>query len=182
MARYAICNYSNRRNKDINFVTNKYGKPMLSNESELHFNISHSGSWVSCALHYSPIGIDIEQLLTIDIHFCKRFFTTEEYNALINESEKEREKYFYKLWTLKESYIKAEGKGLSIPLNSFNISIEKGGIYATANNDISNYKFKQFYLDESHVCAVCAENLNEFNRTNFIITSFMENLKKSNCM
>lgn len=182
LARYGICNRSGKKNENIFFITNKYGKPLLSSDWGIHFNISHSGSWVTCAIGDYSIGVDVERVKPIGTELSKHFFTSEECGAILNENEDEREKYFYKLWTLKESYIKAEGKGLSIPLNSFTINIGNNHIYAKVNSCISNYVFKQFSLDDEHICSICSENIKECNINNSNITNFMETIRKSENM
>lgn len=75
-----------------------------------------------------PVGIDVEQIKPIDIKISERFFSKQEFNKLLGKSYTEREPYFYELWTLQESYIKAVEKGLSIPLDSFTIRINGGNI------------------------------------------------------
>ena len=109
-------------NKEINFSFNKYGKPFIKKISNFYFNISHSGEWVVCGIGKTPLGIDIEKIDQLDINIAKHFFSKQEYNDIYHKKN-DRLEYFYSIWTLKESYIKALGKGLHIPLNSFTIKI-----------------------------------------------------------
>lgn len=94
----------------------------------IHYNISHSDKQVTGSTDNLPVGIDVEQIKPIDIKISERFFSKHEFNKLLGKSYTEREPYFYELWTLKESYIKAVEKGLSIPLDSFTIRINGGNI------------------------------------------------------
>lgn len=106
---------------NLKFMTNAYGKPFV-NECELEFNLSHSGDWVVCAFDQNPVGIDIEKIDTINLELAHRFFTQEEYNYIMRGyDERQQRKRFYLVWSAKESVMKAVGKGLSIPLNSFNV-------------------------------------------------------------
>lgn len=95
LVRYMIAN------KDIVLDVDSNGKPYCKNFPEIHFNISHSGDWVICAICDSPIGVDIEKIGHADLQIAKRFFTEYEYRQLLNQ-ETNRSELFYKLWTLKE--------------------------------------------------------------------------------
>ncbi|ETT49255.1 hypothetical protein BSK66_16675 [Paenibacillus odorifer] len=145
-------------NRDIEFVTNVYGKPSLKKRGgTVEFNISHSGEWVVCALDELPIGIDIEQIQQADLNIAKRFFSQDEYVQLTECEEMGRMSLFFDLWTLKESYIKAIGKGLSLPLNSFSFRLNNG-IQLENHDAIGLYHFKQYHIDEKYKLAVCAQN------------------------
>lgn len=122
-----------------------HGKPYLvSDNPNVKFNISHSGDWVVCCYSDSEIGIDIEKIRKINCYrIAKRFFSEQEYNFLKNQYDKsETLKNFYTLWTLKESYIKALGAGLSIPLRSFSV-VENGAIKEKITD---KHTKKLFYL------------------------------------
>lgn len=169
LARYIICNRLKVNNRDLVFSTNDFGKPILEEPRGIHFNISHSGNWVACAVDDNSVGIDIEVIKPIDFKIGERFFTGDEYLLLLNQPEELRLKYFYIVWTFKESYIKAEGKGLSIPLNSFNMKINNQDIYGltVANSEIIKYCFYQYFLDDNTVCSICAKDMNIKTFTNF---------------
>ncbi len=74
LARYAICKRLGIKNKDLVFYSNKYGKPILFAPRGIHFNISHSGSWVVCTIDDNPVGIDVETIKPIDFNIAERFF------------------------------------------------------------------------------------------------------------
>jgi 4'-phosphopantetheinyl transferase len=155
LARYSICKRLGVKNKDLFFDVNEYGKPILLRQDGICFNISHSANWVVCAIDNNTVGIDVEFIKPIDIKIAERFFSKTECFDLMNEPEDTRIKYFYMLWTLKESYIKAEGKGLSIPLNSFNIKINNDNIYAIRDHDLIRYNFYSAFLDSNVVYSIC---------------------------
>lgn len=144
-------------NELIIFDTNIYGKPYLRNREDIQFNISHSGGWVVCAIDKQSIGIDIEQIKEVNMDIAKRFFSHDEYNVLMSKEKEHRIPYFYDLWTLKESYIKAEGRGLSIPLNSFGCIYKEGKWHIINGNA---YHCEQYDLDCSYKLSICASNNN----------------------
>lgn len=143
------------RNDKIIFNKNKWGKPFLENFNQFHFNISHSGDWVVCAIGNFEVGIDVEKIQYIDLDIPKRFFAKEEYDFLLNQDEYNRVGYFYDLWTLKESYVKAVGKGLYIPLNSFSVNIKKNEIKLSTTSECNYFYFKQYDIDTNYKISVC---------------------------
>lgn len=147
-------------NEDIEFLLNDYGKPHLKGFDDFHFNISHSGEWIACAIDEKEVGIDIEKINHIELDIAKRFFTKNEYIDLINKPEQNRIDYFYDLWTLKESYIKARGMGLSIPLNSFSFKKINEKILFQSKEDMNKYFFRQYDVDCNYKLSVCSYNNN----------------------
>lgn len=103
---------------------NEYGKPYIQDVEGFYFNISHSGNYVAIGVSDGEIGIDIERKDWVDYRIVERFFSKKEAQAILSCPEEQgRIDTFYKLWTLKESYVKALGRGLSIPLSSFEFDI-----------------------------------------------------------
>lgn len=140
---------------------NSYGKPGFVKYPNYQFNISHSGNWVVAAFDSLPIGIDIEKIAAINLEVAERFFTKSEINMIHMKTKKDEQiKLFYELWTLKESYVKAVGKGLSIPLDSFAIDITGDRIInlQQPNKIPSVWNFKQYDLNSEYALAVCGQN------------------------
>lgn len=162
IARYAICKRMNLSNNQLRFSNNPYGKPLLLNSKDIHFNLSHSGDWVVCSVDCFPVGIDVEEIKPIDYDIAKRFFSKEEYHDLMKKNEDKKLTYFYKLWTLKESYIKAVGKGLSIDLSSFTFKISDSNISLRTQNKNERWSFIQDQLDKKHMISVCSTH-DQFN-------------------
>ncbi|MCP3742353.1 4'-phosphopantetheinyl transferase family protein [Rossellomorea sp. BNER] len=154
--------------KEIHFEVNRYGKPFFSKISDFEFNISHSGEWIVCAVDQSPVGIDVELVSTIDFDIAHQFFTAKECEYIFS-SEEQKLSRFYEIWTLKESYIKAIGLGLSIPLNSF--SIIKQESYFTVETeksmDVPLY-LTQIKLDHAYKLAVCSYNRYKSNQLTLV--------------
>lgn len=127
--------------------TDDNGKLFIPGE-EIHVNLSHSGDWAVCAVSDGSVGIDIERVKTADIAIAKRFFTPQEYNYIKNSAL--QDDAFFEMWVRKESFIKAVGKGLAIPLSSFSVlgeTVEYGG---------RTYRFKRYCIkDKSYKLCVC---------------------------
>ena len=177
LARYAICKRLGIRNMDLVFGANAYGKPVLHEPNGIHYNISHSGNWVVCAVDDSVVGIDVEMIKPIDFKIAERFFSRDEYISFINQPEETKLMYFYMIWTLKESYIKTEGKGLCIPLNSFTIRMESNDISVSVGNEILEFYFYQSFLDSDTAYAVCAQNSNTNESIHWKIESFLKEMQ-----
>jgi 4'-phosphopantetheinyl transferase len=145
--------------EEIRFETNQFGKPLLKQaEANFHFNISHSGSWVVCVLDSMPVGIDVEEIKPIDFDLAKRFFSQDEVSELHLTPKESKLSKFYSLWTLKESYIKAIGKGLSIPLDSFSILTDSNNHPVLVENHKSTYFFRHYDFDPGYKLSVCAKH------------------------
>lgn len=65
------------RNKQ-NGIIGKYGKPFLLNSPHIHYNVSHTGDYVFCALADEPVRIDVELIKSVDLKIAKRFFAVDE--------------------------------------------------------------------------------------------------------
>ncbi len=143
----------------IAFDYNPYGKPFLVNAGGFHFNLSHSGRWVVCVIDSAPAGIDIELVKPVGYDLAGRFFSRLEYADLMARNEPERLNYFYALWTLKESYIKALGRGLFKSLDSFAIRINHDRIQRLeTENEPGDWFFKQYEIDGDYKMSVCASH------------------------
>ncbi len=116
----------------LRFDYNAYGKPALSspfNERQLHFNVSHSHAVALYAFTYArQIGIDIEYMRSdIDYEQLAHYsFSPNEQAVLYALPKAMQQQAFFNCWTRKEAYIKAKGKGLSLPLDLFDVSLRPG--------------------------------------------------------
>jgi 4'-phosphopantetheinyl transferase len=106
----------------LSFSRNIYGKPCLAQYPDRPFNVSHSGDWVALISGGTDeLGVDVEKISPIDLQIAERFFSPQENTYLATQPVDQQLNTFYRLWTLKESYIKAIGMGLSMPLSAFAI-------------------------------------------------------------
>lgn len=142
----------------IQFVKNTYGKPYLYDYPHIHFNVSHAGDWIVCADGTVPVGIDIEQVRPIDFGIAERFYTADEHDVLMGTPKEQQLQVFYELWTLKESYIKFVGKGLSLPLDSFSILKNENNDYKVHSKkpvEMDSF-FRRIPIAPQYKLAVCA--------------------------
>jgi 4'-phosphopantetheinyl transferase len=143
---------------EVCFELNPNGKPSLKGHPDIHYNLSHSGEWVVCAIDNEPVGIDVESIHPIDYGIAERYFSSSENMQLMRQSETDRLPYFFDIWTLKESYIKAIGRGMSMSLQSFSI-LKVGQDISLEHRDGQGqgglYSFKQFDIDPRYKLSLC---------------------------
>ncbi len=143
---------------DMAYRYGKDGKPYLLAETKLHFNLSHAGEIALCAVSPGEIGCDVERQTGLNMRIAERFFAGEEYRQLVQqESDKEMQELFFRLWTLKESFIKTSGLGLKIPLDSFCISFGRDGRPLPLLYEGRTYSFQEFTIHPDYKCSVCRE-------------------------
>jgi len=178
LVRYVVCNKWGLNNNQLSFCYNEYGKPYIKNYHHIHFNISHSGEWILGAFSDKQIGIDVEQIKPIELSIAKRFFCENEYADLMGLNKSDQLDYFYTIWTLKECYIKAVGKGLTIPLKSIGFSLESGEIKMFTKEQYNGFFFESFSINNNHKVSVCA-SINKFSPITEIV---VENSLFFNCL
>lgn len=87
-----------------------YGKPYLPDYPHAHFNISHSGQYVACAVCERPVGLDIQVIKPYDPDVARLVCTAEELQQIETSADSSIE--FTRIWTRKEAYLKMLGCGL----------------------------------------------------------------------
>ena len=107
---------------EIRFGVDKYGKPYLTG-SKLKFNISHSGDYVACAVGDSEMGIDVEKISKEELPEVYNVFAPSEIEIINALPQNMQADLFYRIWTLKESYVKKTGDGLHRPFDSFSFDL-----------------------------------------------------------
>lgn len=144
--------YVLERNKinedDIEIDTSGYGKPYIKNKPHIHFNLSHSNEYAACVFSTEKIGIDIQHHEKDNLNIAKHFFSSLECEFINRFSTMEKRcEAFYRIWTLKESYIKSDGRGMAISLNDFsvvpNISL---GEFSCLNMNFSEFMLNGYNL------------------------------------
>lgn len=141
--------------KDYELIYNEYGKPYLVG-NRYYFNISHSKDYAICVVSDDEIGCDIEYIRDFNMKIPQRYFSNEEYEDILIDSSRSKDK-FYRYWTLKESFIKNVGLGLSLSLNSFRI-ILNNNIEIKQNINDNDYYFEEVNIDNNYKCSICKRN------------------------
>jgi len=132
MVRNVLGRYLGLKPQEIRFIQGPKGKPEIApewNSLGLRFNLSHSGEFALMGMASKLImGIDIEEIRpdfgTQEI--AKRFFSRQEVTTLLSLPPDQQVEAFFYCWTRKEAYIKAQGEGLSLALDSFDVIFAPG--------------------------------------------------------
>jgi 4'-phosphopantetheinyl transferase len=152
--------------KELAFRYSKAGKPSLdSGNDEVEFNISHSGEVALLAFTRGrALGVDVEQIRENFDHeaIAGRFFSRQEQQQLAALPPAERYSGFFRCWTRKEAYIKAEGTGLSLPLQQFDVSLgaeDSSLLLATRpdSGEAARWTLREIHAGEGYVAALCVQ-------------------------
>ncbi len=164
LVRCVLSHYTDVPPHRWNFIAENHGKPVVQSPWEGYgaFNLSHSSGLVICAVAAGgQVGADVESLdrTTTGIPLARRFFSRQEVDFLCRAPEHQWQELFLQIWTLKESYIKAIGHGLSMPLDRFFFTLPDDGppkLYLTdqAASPQTDWQFSQFRLPSRHHISV----------------------------
>ena len=135
--------------RDVPICRETHGKPVLKDCTNLFFNISHSGNYAVCAVSKQPVGIDIERIGAYQPNVARRVCSDAEQKLL--EQCEDPARLFYRLWTLKESYVKLTGTGISVPLSQITFSFLADGRVESNQNRV---QFASFPFGDGYWLAV----------------------------
>lgn len=141
--------------RELAYGVREGGKPYWPDYPHVSFNLSHSGSYAVCAVSDREVGADIQQRRFLRPPVAERFYTAGERKLLKNAgSGAEREELFYRIWAVKESYVKLAGKGLALDFKSFGADLETKRI-----RDVKDGKelasFLEFQVGRGYCGSVC---------------------------
>jgi 4'-phosphopantetheinyl transferase len=112
--RLILAGYTGQSPTSLIFHDNDFGKPSLG-DSPIHFNLSHSADLALLVIANVPIGVDLEQIRPIDLKaIAPTVFTRPEREYLDTLTGKDQIEAFFRLWTLKEAWMKARGEGFRL--------------------------------------------------------------------
>lgn len=152
----------------IRFQYSPYGKPEIADELNskgIRFNVSHShGVGLFAVTLEKIIGIDIEYIRDdlANEQIARRFFSTREVDSLLSLPESQQKEAFFICWTRKEAYIKAIGEGLSMPLDSFDVTLipgEPASLLSTRTDPhaAATWTLRGFYPKRGYIAALAVQ-------------------------
>jgi 4'-phosphopantetheinyl transferase len=167
LVRCTLSRYAELKPHEWIFQRNKYGRPNVALEVcdlPLCFNLSHTEGLVACAVALDrEIGVDVEFLERRGekISIANQFFSPSEAKALHATPSTKQSERFFSYWTLKESYIKARGMGLSLPLHQFSFDLQGSQPIRISfepgfQDDPHTWQFELYRPSQRHVMAFCA--------------------------
>ncbi len=130
LMRHVLAAYAGVDAASLEFTTGEFGKPALvgaGDSSAISFNLSHSHGRALLAVSTGrDVGVDIEQenARTDVLGIASSYFFGSERDAIVAAAPEQRMATFFRFWAAKESVMKAEGKGLHLPLDSFHVQFE----------------------------------------------------------
>ena len=165
--------------QDLRLSYGPLGKPFLTDYPNLFFNLSHSGSRVFCAVSDREVGCDVEQIRPADLCVVNRFFSPQERLAITTAPVEEKNALFFRYWTLKESFIKNVGRGLSMPLGEFSINCSGDEISIDQQFSTDAFYFRAFDLPDGYCYACCAREP-EIDDIQLVHISALDSVLKAN--
>jgi len=170
LVRIVLSRYASIDPRTWTFSTSEYGKPLIANDrrigAAISFNISHTNGLILIGITGAAgLGVDTENTSrTPPIEVASQFFAPAEVCALNALPQTLRAERFLEIWTLKESYIKARGMGMSIPLQRFAFDLAPaGGIELFTEPEIADLAVRwHFWLlrpSPDHVASICVERI-----------------------
>jgi 4'-phosphopantetheinyl transferase len=177
LVRAVLSRYEAVDARDWVFTANAYGRPAIDvlrmGAVDLCFNVSHTAGLIVLGVTRGrAVGVDVENLCARvnPIDTAKHVFSVVELVTLAGLPAEQQLDRFFEYWTFKESYIKARGMGVSIPLDKFSIRLERDGlvdleIAPELDDDASRWEFWQIRPSRTYVLALCAERVSKLSPT-----------------
>lgn len=144
LLRIILSYYLNLAPDRLEFTYSLQGKPELNN-TQLCFNVSHSHNLAVYAIALNrSVGIDLEYLRQIPNvqQLAERFFSPDESTMINTLNKEEQQEFFFRLWTIKEAYLKATGEGLA--------GLQKIAVSFTQENAVNLYQTQDNILLNTH--------------------------------
>jgi len=165
LQRWVLSKYAPVAPAQWRFNKGAHGKPFV--ETPLvpapAFNLSHSGGMVVCAVAAAQrVGVDVEDVNrdNASTGLADRYFAPAEAADVKRQTEEAMRNRFFRYWTLKEAYIKADGRGLSLPLDSFAFKLQHGAppvLSFADGSDAATWRFGEITFPGRHHISIAVE-------------------------
>jgi 4'-phosphopantetheinyl transferase len=171
--RHVLSRYTGLGMTPVEFVRNDHGKPFLPDPNgHIKFNMSHANGIVGIAVSRCDVGVDVELMgrrvkgAGNEIKLARRYFSDVEVDSIERYSDdEERRKAFIKIWTLKEAYVKAVGRGIGAPpgLKAFGVTVaddQTVSFFPGMNEPGKDLRWHFSLLEpfEGSIAAVCVQS------------------------
>lgn len=167
LVRTVLSRYAPVQPQAWRFHTGQFGRPSIARPAApktrgLDFNLSHTSGLIVLGLaRQTQLGVDVENVLRPAVpDIADLAFTPAETDALRELPLARQSRRFFELWTLKESYVKARGMGLRIPLNKISFTLDDTAIELaldeTLGDAVQHWQLWQLQPSDEHVVSVCA--------------------------
>lgn len=152
------------REREMEYHMGSNGKPYLKYHPELFFSLSHSGDYAICSIGEREMGNDIELVKSGRSKVAERFFTGEEQEWIARaETEAEAKQRLFRIWTIKESFLKTTGCGMSLPLSDFSVEMEAehGRIRIHQRVEAKYFHVKEYCDIKGYCVSLCCKECRE---------------------
>lgn len=157
----------------LSFNKNFYGKPYLNGHAHIYYNLSHAGDYVCCSVSDTEVGIDVERVDTsMKLDDFELFFSKEEWGQ-VQDQHQDGHDTFFSLWTLKESYVKKIGVGLSKDFTSFSLNLKDQIKLVDQEKDGSEEQFTLRTIDQNYKLAICSEQCQKNRQKEITISELL---------
>ena len=162
--RSVLARYLGTQPESLRFVYGAYGKPALESEHGLRFNLSHSNEVALLAVTLdAEVGVDVEYIRAdfASEDIARRFFSRSEVETFNSLAKEDQVAAFFRCWARKEAYIKAIGKGLSQPLDAFDVTLAPGApaaLLRAEDDDASRWFLTDLDAGAGYAAALAIEN------------------------
>ena len=138
------------------------GKPTLGNLPELNVSLAHAGKWVVSAIYDTAVGVDLEIEVDVSEGMAELFMSESELRQYrLFRSDAKKRRYFFKIWTMKEAYLKAIGTGLVRSPNLISLDIQDKTLTVEERTETSDnttalwHCHSSFISEDSYYLSLC---------------------------
>lgn len=152
------------KEREMEYEFGEWGKPALKYYPDIHFSLSHSGGYAICSIGDKPVGNDIELVKHGRMKVADRFFAREELDWMYAvQDEEEITRRMFRIWTMKESFLKVTGRGMSLSLKDFVVCMDEENhrIRVKHKVDAKYYHMKEYQDIEDYRVSVCCQESKE---------------------